>query len=202
MGDTAEPTVHGSISYLEGAGADDWVGVWFPDLPWQFHVRTAMIDGTRRVVGLSLEPRLDPEGNIPPGFESRDVVVSTLALRSIPLTRIHDAVRAHRERDYRALLAAMRRIERKPGKPWPDEHYRQVAEVYEEAVGAGLPPLAAVADQWGVSRPMASKHVRGARERGYLSWPATSKRQESVAGLTDSVEIGVADVEPDHERTT
>ena len=66
---------------------------------------------------------------------------------------------------------AFGKVARERGKAWPDEHYRQVAEVYKSAVEHREPPLQAIQEQWHVSRPAAAKYVKGARERGFLGWP-------------------------------
>ncbi|TVZ06319.1 hypothetical protein EAS64_02500 [Trebonia kvetii] len=68
-------------------------------------------------------------------------------------------------------FGAFRKVSRQRGKANPDEHYRQVAEVYKAAVDRRLPPLKAIQAQWNVSRADAAKYVKRARELGFLGWP-------------------------------
>ena len=51
------------------------------------------------------------------------------------------------------------------------EHYRQVAEVYDEAIDAGDPPTQAVAETFDVPYTTAARWVRRARDLGLLPPP-------------------------------
>jgi hypothetical protein len=59
-------------------------------------------------------------------------------------------------------------------KPYPAEHYALVAEVYQEAVEAGLAdgttrtPDKDIAQMWGVPHTTAARWVKEARRRGLL----------------------------------
>ncbi len=185
MGETVVQEHFGSIRYSEVDGIPEpWVHVDLPDLPWVVGVRTATIAGAIRIIGVTLEPRLDDEGAPIGDFRSRDLIVSAEALRTLPLRRIQDVVRAHRQEDGMAVIEAMGRVERQPGKPWGDDHYRRVADVYETAVKVGRSPLEAVKTRWTVSRSMASKYIREARERGFLPWPSKPGQQSSAEDVS------------------
>ena len=55
------------------------------------------------------------------------------------------------------------------------EHYERVAEIYDEAIAAGIPPTAHVQYELGLrTRTQAAKQVARARERGLL--PPTEQR--------------------------
>jgi hypothetical protein len=52
------------------------------------------------------------------------------------------------------------------------EHYKQVAEVYDEALDAGDPPTQSVAEAFDVPYTTAARWVRRARDLGCLPPPA------------------------------
>jgi hypothetical protein len=53
----------------------------------------------------------------------------------------------------------------------PPEHYKQVAEVYDEAIGSGDPPTQAVALAFEVPYTTAARWVRRSRSLGMLPPP-------------------------------
>jgi hypothetical protein len=106
--------------------------------------------------------------NAPPGAAS-GAVITAERLRSLPLAEMRAAVAARLAGD--DAFGAFGKVARERGKAWPDEHYRQVAEVYKSAVEHREPPLKAIQERWHVTRPAAAKYVKGARERGFLGWP-------------------------------
>lgn len=53
----------------------------------------------------------------------------------------------------------------------PLEHYRQVAEVYDEAIEAEYPPTQSVAEAFDVPYTTAARWIRRARELGHLPPP-------------------------------
>lgn len=55
----------------------------------------------------------------------------------------------------------------------PDEHYAQVAEVYDEALDGGDPPTVSVAEAFAVPYSTAARWIRRARQLGLLP-PATN----------------------------
>ncbi len=59
---------------------------------------------------------------------------------------------------------------RPPGRPpkYGDEHYRQVAKVYEQAASAGKAPTPPVTREWHCSTSTAERWIRQARRRGFL----------------------------------
>lgn len=59
------------------------------------------------------------------------------------------------------------------GRDLGDDRYREVAEVYAQAVQEGRSPTKAVADHFTVEKSTAAKRVARARERGFL--PKTSR---------------------------
>ena len=97
-------------------------------------------------------------------------VITAERLRSLPIAELRAAVAARMAGD--DAFGAYAKVARERGKAWPDEHYRQVAEVYKSAVEHRKPPLKAIQEHWHVTRPAAAKYVKGARERSFLGWPA------------------------------
>ena len=170
---------------MESAGG--WYGFGIRGIGW-VEVAMAKVDGLPEIVALRMDVRpmwveeselyvfdMTPEeqrqwviDNAPPGSASAAVITAEL-LRSLPLAEMRAAVAARMAGD--DAFDAFGKVARERGKAWPDEHYRQVAEVYKSAVEHREPPLQAIQDQWHVSRPAAAKYVRGARERGFLGWP-------------------------------
>ena len=59
------------------------------------------------------------------------------------------------------------------GRDLGDDHYREVAAVYAQAVQAGLSPTVAVAEHFTVEKTSAAKKVSRARARGFL--PKTTR---------------------------
>ena len=148
----------------------------------------AKVDGLPEIVALRMDVRpmfveeselyvfdITPEeqrqwaiDNAPPGSALAAVITAEM-LRSLPLAEMRAAVAARMAGD--DAFDAFGKVARERGKAWPDEHYRQVAEVYKSAVEHREPPLQAIQEHWRVSLPAAAKYVKGARERGFLGWP-------------------------------
>lgn len=167
--------------------ADGWYGFGFLDIGW-VEVAVANVAGSPEIVGLRIDVRpmfvgesdryvLDMTAeqqrqwaidNVPHGTAPRAVITAE-RLRSIPLAELRAAVAARIAGD--DAFGAFEKVARERGKAWPDEHYRQVAEVYKSAVEHRKPPLKAIQEHWHVTRPAAAKYVKGARERGFLGWP-------------------------------
>jgi len=68
----------------------------------------------------------------------------------------------------RSLAPIPEREVRRGRKPLADRHLRDVAAVHRWATAEEVPPVRAVADEFGVSRHTAKMWVRRARERGLL----------------------------------
>ena len=167
--------------------ADGWYGFGLRGIGW-VEVAMAKVDGLPEIVGLRMDVRpmwvtederyvLDMTDeqqrqwaidNAPHGAASAAVITAE-RLRSLPLAEMRAAVAARLAGD--DAFGAFEKVARERGKAWPDEHYRQVAEVYKSAVEHREPPLKAIQEHWHVSRPGAAKYVKGARERGFLGWP-------------------------------
>jgi hypothetical protein len=168
--------------------ADGWYGFLLRGIGW-VEVAMAKVDGLPEIVGLRMDVRpmwvtedelhlLDTMthdeqrqwaiDNAPPGAAS-GAVITAERLRSLPLAEMRAAVAARLAGD--DAFGAFGKVARERGKAWPDEHYRQVAEVYKSAVEHREPPLKAIQERWHVTRPAAAKYVKGARERGFLGWP-------------------------------
>lgn len=142
---------------------DGWVEVDLPELGWLVQVRVVHAEGRPHLVGLRLEPR--DEALI------ADVAVTSERLRALPLRQIREAAFAATYLELGEVAKALAKVERVGRQPWPDEHYAQVAEVYRRAVDSGKAPLTVISRHWNVSRPMAAKYVRRARELGLLGYP-------------------------------
>ena len=171
---------------------DGWVQVDLPEVPWLVQVRVA---NPRRpeVVGLRLEARDDAL--------LADVVVTSERLRSLPLRQIRKAAFATAQNESLEALQAIGKVERAGRQPWPDEHFAQVAKLYRRAVAAGQAPLNEIAKHWNVSRPMAAKYVRRARELELLGYP----ERPGVAGAdrpTSPIGGGAAPTPPTRRSRT
>jgi hypothetical protein len=167
--------------------ADGWFGFRIRGIGW-VEVAMAKVDGLPEIVGLRMDVRpmfvdeselyvLDMTAeqqrqwaidNAPHGAASAAVITAE-RLRLLPLAEMRAAVAAALACD--DVFAAFGKVARERGKAWPDDHYRQVAEVYKSAVKHRKPPLKTIQEHWHVTRPAAAKYVRGARERGFLGWP-------------------------------
>lgn len=161
-----------SVGKVEGG----WHAVDVPEFPWVISVKLGTVGTREMVVGLKLEPRYVP------GVKVADYEVTARALRNLPLGRIKALVDDARSGDLSKLARSLKRIDRKPGEPWPEEHYLQVAAVYMAAEAAGEPPVKAVMREWIVSRASASVYVAEARKRGYLGYPS----RPGVSGSSES----------------
>jgi len=166
---------------------DGWFGFLLRGIGW-VEVAMAKVDGLPEIVGLRMDVRpmfvgeseryvLDLPAkqqrqwaidNAPRGAAS-GAVITAERLRSLPLAELRAAVAARMAGE--DAFAAFGKVARERGKAWPDDHYRQVAEVYKSAVEHGKPPLKAIQEHWHVTRPAAAKYVKGARERNFLGWP-------------------------------
>ena len=155
----------------------------------------AKVDGLPEIVGLRMDVRpmwvtedelhlLDTMthdeqrqwaiDNAPPGAASAAVITAE-RLRSLPLAEMRAAVAARLAGD--DAFGAFAKVARERGKAWPDEHYRQVAEVYKSAVEHREPPLTAIQEHWHVSRPAAAKYVKGARRAGFPRLAGTCRNR-------------------------
>lgn len=143
-----------------GAAPDDWV-VLNLELPWTTSVRTAVIEGRRRVVGLRMEPV---------GTDLQ--AISAEVLRAFPLRQVLDAVEQLRgPHDY----AEEFQLPRREGKFYPRSHYVFVADTFKLASDDGLSPTSVIQKTWGVSRTTAQNWIRRARELDLLP-PARQRR--------------------------
>ncbi len=167
--------------------ADGWYGFGLRGVGW-VEVAMARVDGLLEIVGLRIDVRpmfVDESerhvlempaeqqrqwavDNTPPGKAS-GAVITAERLRAIPFAELRAAVAARMAGD--DAFGAFEKVARERGKALPDEHFRQVATVYQSAVERRAAPLKAIQEQWHVSRPAAAKYVRRARELGFLGWP-------------------------------
>ena len=119
-------------------------------------------DGTKPLTASAL--RRLPLGTIVTDARRRRVELSRRTLEQaekigldMPITQKH----------LETLTARRRRYD--------DSHYEAVAEIYDEAMEAGIPPTAHVQEELGLrTRSQAAKQVARARERGLL--PPTEQR--------------------------
>jgi hypothetical protein len=166
---------------------DGWYGFGLRGIGW-VEVAMAKIHGSPEIIGLRLDvrPMFVDESELhvlemtaerqrqwaidnAPHSAAPAAVITAERLRSIPLAELRAAVAARMAGD--DAFGAFEKVARERGKAWPDEHYRQVAEVYKSAVEHRRPPLKSVQEHWHVTRPGAAKYVKGARKRGFLGWP-------------------------------
>lgn len=71
-------------------------------------------------------------------------------------------------------------------RPYPESHYRQVAEVYLEAVADGSEaPTRAVEWTWHVPRTTANMWVKKARKKGYITVSWSEAARQSAAARPD-----------------
>lgn len=154
-----------------GLKGDGWVRVVIPELPWRVEVKIARVDGAPQILGLRLEPDVDDDERLQGEWRVRDVVISTQALRRLPLVRLRAAASQLHRLELDEVFKALTPPTRKPGQPLPPSHFDEVATVYRAAVDGGQHPLLAICRKWQVKRPTASRWVRAARETGILGWP-------------------------------
>ncbi len=186
-----------AVSYDDG-----WIGVLFPGIPQQVDILVVEVDGVPQIVGLRLDPqyvwlakstkdsaptrlsrsliRISQDGQRLEWNGPKDVdpTITADLLRSLPLRQLRAMAAAAEYGDGTGDWLEPFSVERTPGEPWPDDHYREVAETYRSAPSA---PLKAIQTRWGVSRAAASKWVRKARELGYLGYP----KRAGVAGASE-----------------
>lgn len=132
--------------------------------------------------GLRIRGRLAADGSTDPdGIGLQDISISVdpdapilpRQLKAIPWASILDAAL-----DYGAVPMAgtagpvqgrdMRRNRPGPKRRLDDEHYREVAELYQEATRHGRAPVAYVAERLMCARDTAKGYVQEARRRGDL----------------------------------
>ncbi len=167
---------------------------------WLFVTHSVVVEGKRLPVGVELWStppnlpgyRLDGfrgEGEDGVSWPGDPVAITSSVLRNSKLiTRITGA------------LATTQRVmnERSEPEPWPgflettnaptatpspgrpvnrdDDHYREVAGVYEQAASAGKAPTPPIARKWQVSTSTAERWIRTARTRGFLAETDRTKR--------------------------
>ncbi len=71
------------------------------------------------------------------------------------------------------LVASLKEPKR---RSYEREHYEKVARIYDTAMGVGVHPTRLVAEELGLNRNVAGKHVAVARKMGLL--PPTEKRKK------------------------
>jgi hypothetical protein len=139
--------------------AGGYVLVLLSDFPWHIEARTHEVDGVPQLTGLRIEwfPM------------TADAVITSDRLRRLPLRELVETAAGIQAGNLGRAAAAMRNSEIWPqGRARPDEHFAEVAAIYREAIQNRRPPLNDIRARWTVSRAMASKYVKRARELGYL----------------------------------
>jgi len=94
-------------------------------------------------------------------------------LRAIPWGKLFDAALDHGAiplvgNTQKVKGSDMRRKQRRPRSTLDDDHYRQVAKLYREAIRAHLSPVIEVAKGLIVSHDSAKAYVTESRRRGFL----------------------------------
>jgi hypothetical protein len=140
-----------------------WIQVRIRDLPWDISLKLANVDGKPEIIGMELSPKT--------GARVDECVVSSAVLRRFPLDTVRKMAVATMSFDFKAATRSLRRVKREARARWPDEHYKQVAEVYRAARAARKAPTKAVGAHWKVGRAQASVYVKEARNRRYLAPP-------------------------------
>ena len=174
--------------------ADGWYGFLLRGIGW-VEVAMAKVDGLPEIVGLRMDVRpmwatedelhlLDTMthdeqrqwaiDNAPPGAAS-GAVITAERLRSLPLGEMRAAVAARLAGD--DAFGAFGKVARERGKAWPDEHYRQVAEVYKSAVEHREPPLKAIQEHWHVSLARGSQVCQGRPRAGFPRLAGTRRNR-------------------------
>jgi hypothetical protein len=135
-----------------------WTEVEVADVPWRVAVRTAVIEGRTRLIGLHLEPSDDAE-------PQHLMAISSEALRTFPVRAVlraaQDARGERGEPEWTELV-------RRRGKTHDPRHYEFVASAYDMAMEEGESPSAFIGGLWEVSRSTANVWIREARVRGLL----------------------------------
>ena len=146
-----------AVSYDDG-----WIGVLFPGIPQQVDILVVEVDGVPQIVGLRLDPqyvwlakstkdsaptrlsrsliRISQDGQRLEWNGPKDVdpTITADLLRSLPLRQLRAMAAAAEYGDGTGDWLEPFSVERTPGEPWPDDHYREVAETYRSAPSAPL----------------------------------------------------------------
>ena len=141
---------------------------------WRVLTQVADVDGLPQLVGLSLLPRSDSTEHL------REAVVTVERLRQFPLSNIRKAVIRHRGKRLvgkghtpellEMVRTAMGMDDRRQAGRLTDEHYVNVASVYNTALATGEAPRKAVMEAWTpISRAAASKWIKEAKARGLIT---------------------------------
>lgn len=138
---------------------DGWLTVGYLVEGFDVRVRVAVVRGTHEIVELQICSQKQL------GAPDALTAITSDRLRRLPLRQLKEAWLTE---NASPLEVAARPRPRGP-QPLSDEHFREVARVYQEHVGGA--PLKAIMATWGVKRAAASKYVAMARARGFLGWP-------------------------------
>lgn len=172
-----------------------------PSIPYRATL-TILVDGRRPPRCVSLELGMRQVVNEGEAVYDGPHAITSEGLRKVPVKSLMDlAIRAATHtvddehdgeglspNEVRALFAAPDALASQiaagdtprttQGVQIDDDHYRRVAEVYQQAVAVGAPPRPEIA-KWGTcSESTASKWIRGARDRGFL--PPTTQGRASA----------------------
>jgi hypothetical protein len=148
------------------------VSVSLSEFPWDIRVRVENIDGVPHLTGLHLDwegPIAAQRGRPWPAPPAAAIVTSD-RLRRLPLRTLVDLAAAVEAGNIDTAVTALNKhADTWPqGRARPDEHFEEVAAVYRAAIQNRRPPLKDIQTRWKISRAMASKYVRRARQLGYL----------------------------------
>jgi hypothetical protein len=136
---------------------------------------------------------------------SAPVAITQTGLRRVQLRLIFDRVKRALKTEWGSrvsqLLGDARTHMPKSGRSWHAEHYMQVAWWYTEAEADGRAARQAIAEHWGVSLVTASRWLREARKRGYLTPYAAGKTERSDEDLWSRQRFATSTVEMSVVRT-
>jgi hypothetical protein len=141
---------------------------WFdPDHPYVYTVWARGSDHGPRVeqIAVSIKPAEEGLAEVTPAVLNR-----------VPMSIMTRGVQEAMGWDLQAWAAEHVKVTLPAkGEPYPDEHYKMVANAYRIAEQAGRAPAEFIAEYWQTTLASANRWIRKARDRGYL--PPPDKRR-------------------------
>lgn len=126
-------------------------------------------DGGKHVFNVIDDAELDPLRSAEIRFRLRDLIDEALEHAA---TRFLSLKTPEARAQLAPLEAAAKKGRKKPGRPpvHGDDHYREVARIYEETLASGRrDPLQAIRRRFKIEKSAAAGKVREARRRGLLT---------------------------------
>jgi hypothetical protein len=173
MNDTTGPTAMISlllhergvqVSVAAGPGEDDAVMEvsYEPPGPFKYPARVRPSPRGPLVEAVTVSVKPDARQN-------ENVVLDRKVLAAVPLAELLRGAQHALGWDLESWGNAIKRWPPPPkGQPYPDEHYRQVAEAYRAAVAVGQSPRPFICRTWGFSEATVSRWISTARQKNLL----------------------------------